>query len=206
MVGKKVVYYGPKDLRLEDMESVPVCGPGELVCEVEAAAICGSDIKAYNVGNPKMQPPCTPGHEFVGTLVAVGEGVEDFAVGERITMATTIGCGECVYCKEGRTNVCLNAKPMGFVYNGAMAKYVVIPAHAVKMGNVVKVGDLAKEVAAVAEPMSCVMNGLGRIPVETFKSAVVIGLGALGCSTPFPSVNSAWKTSFAATSPAPKRT
>jgi L-iditol 2-dehydrogenase len=176
---KKIVYYGVKDLRLEETDTFPPCEEGGILVKVEAFAICGSDIKAYTVGNPKIIPPRTVGHEFVGRVEA--SRTEGFVPGDRITMATTIGCGECYYCRQGKANLCAKAKAMGFYYDGAMAEYMAIPALAVKNGNVVMVpGDIPAPVAAVVEPMSCVMNGLSRIPVGELEHVVVIGLGALG--------------------------
>ena len=178
--GYKVVYYGVKDLRVEEFGEIPKVNDGELLIKVEACAICGSDVKTYKSGNPRMNPPATIGHEFCGTIVEKGAGVENYRVGQRVTMATTMGCGECVYCKKGKTNICKNVKAMGFHCDGAMASYTVVPAKAVSMGNVVPVGELDAEIAAISEPMSCSLNGLGRLPIDEIESALIIGIGALG--------------------------
>jgi L-iditol 2-dehydrogenase len=176
---RKIVYHGVKDLRLEESGELPVCEDGGFLVKMEAFAICGSDIKAYNMGNPKIVPPRTVGHEFVGYIEE--SKTPQFAKGDRVTMATTIGCGACYYCKKGKPNLCPDSKPMGFHYDGGMAEYTAVPALAVRNGNVVRVsGDIPAVVAAVAEPMSCVMNGLSRIPAAEMEYAVVIGLGALG--------------------------
>jgi L-iditol 2-dehydrogenase len=176
---KKIVYHGVKDLRLEESRELPSCEEGGILIKVEAFAICGSDIKAYNVGNPKIVPPRTVGHEFVGYVEE--SKTPKFVKGDRVTMATTIGCGVCHYCKKGKPNLCPDSKPMGFYYDGGMAEYTAVPAVAVRNGNVVKVpGDIPAVVAAVTEPMSCVINGLSRIPAAELEYAVVIGLGALG--------------------------
>ena len=178
--GYKVVYYGVKDLRVEEFGEIPKISDGELLIKVEACAICGSDVKTYKSGNPRMNPPATIGHEFCGTIVETGAGVENYQVGQRVTMATTMGCGECVYCKKGKTNICKNVKAMGFHCDGAMASYTVVPAKAVSMGNIVPVGDLDAEIAALSEPMSCSINGLGRLAIDEIESALIIGIGALG--------------------------
>lgn len=179
MYGKKVVYYGAGDVRIEDQTQDLVCGEGELRVKVDAVAICGSDIKAANVGNPKMKSGTTLGHEFVGHVLEAK--TDKFKIGDRVTMATTIGCGECYYCKKGKSNLCVNAKAMGFFYNGAMAEQVVIPAKAIEQGNVITVDESTPaEVLALAEPTSCAMNDLSKIPVKGMEYAVVIGLGALG--------------------------
>jgi len=180
MVGRKLVYYGPHNIVLEDMAELPPCDAGCLLVKVEAAAVCGSDIKAFNVGNPKMMPGRTMGHEFVGVVVKADE-VSGFREGDRVTMATTIGCGKCCYCAMGKSNLCPDSKAMGFFFDGALASYVTIPRIAVENGNVIRVqDDIPAEVLALCEPMSCVLNSLSRVPVEQIGSAVIIGLGALG--------------------------
>ena len=177
---KKIVFYNKNDIRIETEAGMPSIADDEMLVEVEACAICGSDIKMYKHGNQRVKPPRTIGHEFCGKIVKIGKNVHGYSENERVTMATTIGCGACVYCDNGHTNLCRSAKAMGFYYDGAMSKYVVIPAQSIKMNNIVPVGDLRPEIAALAEPMSCVMNGLSKAPVESIHYAVVIGLGALG--------------------------
>lgn len=178
--GLKVVYYGPKDIRVQDFGDVPKIGPDEVLVKVEACAICGSDIKTYKNGNPRMRPPATIGHEFCGEIVKTGANVSAYSVGQRVTMATTMGCGECYCCLEGKPNICINAEAMGFHCDGAMAKYTVIPPKAIRGGNLVPVGDLESEIACLSEPMSCAVNSVTQVPVEKLKSALVIGIGALG--------------------------
>lgn len=176
----KVVFYGVMDLRVEPFGDIPKVNDGEMLIKVEACAICGSDIKTYKNGNPRMNAPATIGHEFCGTIIDLGAGVDKYKVGERVTMATTMGCGECIYCKQGKTNICKNITAMGFHCDGAMATYTIVPAKAVAMGNVVRVGDLEAEIAALSEPMSCAINGLGRLPMDKIESALIVGIGALG--------------------------
>lgn len=177
---KKVVYYAPMDIRVEDMTDVPVINDDEMLVKIEACAICGSDIKTYKNGNVRMRPPIVIGHEFCGEIVETGKNVTKYSVGQRVTMATTMGCAECYCCKEGKPNICMNVQAMGFHCNGAMANYTVIPAKAARRGNLIPVADLEGEVACLSEPMSCAVNSLTQVPLEKIKSAVVIGIGALG--------------------------
>jgi L-iditol 2-dehydrogenase len=178
--GLSVVYYAPKDVRLEAMSSIPSAGPGEVVVKIEACAICGTDIKSYFNGNPRIKPPMTMGHELCGTIFELGSGAAGYSVGQRVTMATTIGCGECFYCKKGKTNMCKSAEAIGFHYPGAMVPYVKIPAKAVRQKHLVDVGKLDATVASLSEPMSCAINNLTRFPQEQMESALIIGLGPLG--------------------------
>jgi L-iditol 2-dehydrogenase len=180
--GDKVVYYAPKDVRIERMEEPPDLEAGDVLVEVEACAICGTDIKSYNKGNPRIKPPMTMGHEFVGAVAGIGDAPLPGSprIGDRVVMATTIGCGECRYCRSGRSNLCRGAEAIGFHYPGAMAPYVRVPAKAVRMGHLAKVGALDAKVAAIAEPLSCVVNGLSRVPMAEIENVLVLGLGPLG--------------------------
>ena len=179
IIGNSVNYYAPGDVRIEDVTAVPAIRTGEVLVKIEACAICGTDIKSFVSGNPRIIPPQTMGHELSGTIVQIGNGVEQYQVGQRVTMATTVGCGECLYCRQGRTNLCRQAKALGFAYPGAMAPYAVIPAEAVRQGHLVDVGDLDPTIAALSEPMSCAMNDLNRVP-EPVHSVLILGLGPLG--------------------------
>jgi L-iditol 2-dehydrogenase len=177
---KSVVYYGPKDVRVEDRD-VPDCGAGEIRVKVDACAVCGTDMKSYLVGNPRLKAPIVMGHEFTGVIDTVGDGVTGFAAGERVVMATSISCGECYYCKKGWRNLCADVTPMGFGYDGGMAEYTVIPARAVVNGHVIKVpGDVPPEHAALAEPTSCAVNSIENCNVEKGDTVVVVGAGPMG--------------------------
>ncbi len=178
--GDEVVYRAPREVEIRRMERPPAVGRGEVLVRVEACAICGTDIKSYSKGNPRIQPPQTMGHEFAGTVEALGEGVTAARRGARVVMATTVGCGECRYCRAGRSNLCRAAEAMGFQYAGAMAPWVVIPERGVQLGHLVEVGDLEAGVASLAEPLSCVVNGLSRVPWNEIENVLVLGLGPLG--------------------------
>jgi L-iditol 2-dehydrogenase len=175
-----VIFHGKGDVRYE-RAPLPVCRAGELRVKVDACAVCGSDFKTFNNGNPRMKPPIIMGHEFTGAIETVGEGVTGFAVGERIVMATSISCGECFYCLKGWSNLCAKLDPMGFSYPGGMAEYVIVPAVAIRNGHVVKVpAGIPPEHAALAEPMSCAVNCVENCRIRGGETVVVVGAGPLG--------------------------
>jgi L-iditol 2-dehydrogenase len=177
---KAVVYYGPGDIRVERLP-VPRCGQGELRVKVDACAVCGSDLKSFRHGNPRMRPPQTIGHEFTGLIERIGPGAKGLAAGERIVMATTISCGQCYCCRQGWRNLCMDMAPMGFGYPGGMAEHVVIPARAVVNGHVVKVPPGVKaEHAALAEPVSCAVNCMANCGLREGDTVVVLGAGPMG--------------------------
>ena len=176
---KAVRYYAPLDVRIEEVP-LPEIEQGGLLVKVDACAVCGSDMKTYKVGNPRMQPPITMGHEFTGIIENVLESVTGFEIGERVVMATSISCGKCLYCQNGWSNLCVQLEPMGFFYNGGMAEFVAIPAKAVKNGHVVKVPqNLKPEYAALAEPLSCAVNSVRRCNVKKGDFVLVMGAGPM---------------------------
>ena len=177
---RAVVYHGKRDVRFEEV-LLPPCGPGELRVKVDACAVCGSDFKTFNSGNPRMKPPMVMGHEFTGTLETIGKGVAGFAVGDRVVMATSISCGECFYCRKGWSNLCVKLDPMGFSYPGGMAEYVTVPAVAIRNGHVIKVpAGIPPEHAALAEPTSCAVNCAQNCGIAGGETVVVVGAGPLG--------------------------
>lgn len=176
---KAIRYYAPQDVRVEEVP-VPEMEKGGLLVRVEACAVCGSDLKTYNVGNPRMKSQTTMGHEFTGVIEQVSEGLTEFGLGERVVMATSISCGNCLYCQNGWSNLCVQLEPMGFFYNGGMAELVAIPAKAVKNGHVVKVPkNLRPEFAALAEPLSCAVNSVQRSNVKKGDFVLVMGAGPM---------------------------
>ena len=175
-----VTYYGKSDVRYEKVP-VPACGQEELRVKIDACAVCGSDMKTFNNGNPRMKPPIVMGHEFTGLVETVGRAVKGFRVGERIVMATSISCGTCSYCKRGWNNLCANLNPMGFSYPGGMAEYLVIPSVAIRNGHVIKVTTgILPEHAALSEPTSCAVNCVENCGIVGGETVVVVGAGPLG--------------------------
>jgi len=177
---KAVVYHAPKDIRVESVP-VPTAGDDEIRVKVDACAVCGTDLKSRLHGNPKIAPHTIIGHEFSGLVDTVGANVEGFAIGDRITMATSISCGECAYCARGWTNLCVDMGAMGFKYPGGMAEYTVIPARALRNGHVIKVPEgVAAEHAALGEPVSCAVNSMENCNLQKGDVVVVIGAGPMG--------------------------
>ncbi|HDY65118.1 MAG TPA: hypothetical protein ENH84_02650 [Phycisphaerae bacterium] len=176
---KAVRFYGQEDIRVEDIPS-PSPEPGGLLVKVQACAICGTDLKMYYKGNPRIKPPQTIGHEFVGEIVEMGRGASGFEVSERVTMATSISCGRCEVCRGGHTNRCEDLKPVSYDYPGAFAEFIAIPPAGVSGGNVIKVPASLGEMAALAEPVSCAINAQILAGVKLGDTVVVVGFGPLG--------------------------
>ena len=172
------VFYGPGDLRLEELP-VPEPAVGELVVRVEAALTCGTDVKVLRRGHPVMIPhvPTVFGHELAGTVARVGGGVANFREGDRVVAANSAPCGVCRFCRMHRENLCHD---LLFV-NGAYGEYIALPPRLVA-ANVVRLSaSLPARRAAFAEPLACALLGVERGRVECGMTVAVIGHGPLGC-------------------------
>ncbi len=177
---KAVVYYAPGDIRVEERPA-PQATPDNLLIDVHVCAICGTDVKLASSGNPRCHPPRILGHELVGAVSHVGEQVSGFALGDRVTMATTLACGSCAYCRLGLRNLCPNAKPISYDFDGALAAQMAIPPLALAGGNVIKVPEtVSDEAAALAEPMSCAINAQELAGVKAGDRVAIVGGGPLG--------------------------
>jgi L-iditol 2-dehydrogenase len=175
---RAVVFHGPGDLRFEEVP-VPTPAPGEVVLRIEAALTCGTDVKTLRRGHPVMIPrvPTVFGHEFAGTVTAVGAGVRRVAEGDRLAAANSAPCAECALCLAGRPNLC---EDLLFV-NGAYGEYIALPPRLVAR-NVVRLASTTPAArAAFAEPLACAMLGIERGRVEPGQTVVIFGHGPLGC-------------------------
>jgi L-iditol 2-dehydrogenase len=175
---RAVVYHGPGDLRFEE-RPWPLPAPGEVVVRIEAALTCGTDVKTRRRGHPVMIPhvPTVFGHEFAGTVSAVGRGVHAVCEGDRVVAANSAPCGACPSCLAGRANLC---EDLLFV-NGAYGEAIALPPRLVAR-NVVGLGPgLAAARAAFAEPLACALLGVERGRVEPGQTVAVFGHGPLGC-------------------------
>jgi L-iditol 2-dehydrogenase len=177
---KAAVYYNPGDIRVEDRPE-PTPTAENLVVKVRCCAICGTDLKLATVGNPRCHPPRIIGHELVGHITHVGAEVSGFEVGERITLATTVACGHCPYCSLGLGNLCPNAKPISYDFDGGFAAYLASPPGAIAGGNVIKLPDsVSDEAAALSEPLSCGVNAQEIAGLKAGDNVLIIGGGPLG--------------------------
>lgn len=157
--------------------------PGHATVEVAAVGICGSDLHAiaWEPGYAFMTQhlPLTLGHEFAGRVVALGDGVDDFAVGERVVCWPTIGCGDCRACGQGRPQDCQARRVIGLHRDGGFARLVLAPA-----ANLRRLPEnLPLDVAALAEPLAVAVNAVNLADLAPGASVVVLGPGPIGLLT-----------------------
>lgn len=164
--------YGVRDLRVEEVPD-PEPGPGEILIRIKACGVCPSDLRAYQ--GTRSSPgslPRTPGHEWAGVVVGLGEGVTDLKPGDRVVPDWRVVCGKCYNCRRGVFNYCTD---LGRI-RGGFAELGVAPAT-----NVRKIPDhVSFEEAAFCEPLACCINGSQACRIGIGDDVAVVGCGPIG--------------------------
>ena len=159
----------------------PELQPGQVLVAVKACGICGSDVHGMDGSTGRRRPPIIMGHEASGVIEATGNGVTDWAPGDRVTFDSTIYCGECAYCREGMINLCDRRRVLGvscedYRQNGAFAEFVAVPPRILyRMPE-----GLPFEHAAMVEPFSIALHAVRRSPPALNDTVVVVGAGMIG--------------------------
>ena len=174
---------------LEELEKITVKevpeqtpGPGEIKLRVHACAVCGSDVRIFHHGNPRVKPPAITGHEVAGDVIAVGEGVEKFKAGDRVALGADVPCGQCEWCKKGLGNNCPENHAIGYQFPGGFAQQMILAPMVVDFGPVTPIPDsVSYEQAALAEPLACTINGLEMCSLGIGDTLCIIGTGPIGC-------------------------
>lgn len=174
---KSIQYWGPGDIRLEEVSIKPL-EDGEILVKVESALTCGTDVKTFRRGHPVLikQIPSGFGHEFSGVVAKLGKNVTGFEVGDRVVAANSAPCGKCFYCRKEEYNLCENLH----LLNGAYAEYITVPARIVEK-NMLKLPDsLSFDRAAFCEPLANVVHGVERTEIKPGQTVGIIGIGPIG--------------------------
>ncbi len=179
---KALRLYGKNDIRLVEVP-VPAINENEMLLKVDAAAVCGTDVRMWQNGykNVDEAHPLTLGHELAGTIAKVGGNVAFYKEGMQVALAPNIGCGICDMCVSGRPHLCEEYKAFGINMDGGFAEYTVIPEKAIRQGNlmILPKGVTPAE-AALNEPLSCAYNGFTKCNVQPGEFAMVVGAGPIG--------------------------
>lgn len=160
---------------------LPDIGPKEVLIQVKATGICGSDIHGYDGGSGRRIPPLIMGHETAGVIAQVGAEVTEWKPGEHVTCDSTVYCGECYFCRRGEINLCDNRRVLGvstgeYRRHGAFAEFVAVPQHILyKLPDQVTFFQ-----ACMIEPVSIAFHAVRITPMAINDSALVVGSGMIG--------------------------
>lgn len=165
----------PGEISFRNIE-IPEPGPDQVLIKVKKIGICGSDIHVYHGSHPYTSYPVTQGHEIAGQIVALGNEVKDFKIGQKVTLEPQIRCGECWPCRHGKYNCCEKLKVMGFQATGAASEYFAVPSL-----NVTALPDeLTYSKGAMIEPLAVTVHAAKKYADIKGAKAVVLGCGPIG--------------------------
>src|SRR5258708_12690604 len=170
-----VEYHSNDDVRIVELP-IPEIGPGELLVQLRACGLCARGVMGWYM---KAWAPIYPGHEPGGVVVAVGEGIEQFAVGQRVFMHHHVPCMVCHYCQRGAFSQCPTFRATR-LYPGGLAEYVRVPALNVQLDVLPLPDELSFETASLIEPLACCVRGINRAAIRPGDSVLVLGAGSNG--------------------------
>ncbi len=173
---RAAVYRGPGQLAIEDVARPEPPGRNEVQVRVTRAAVCGTDSSEWDHGPLLTRPPVILGHEFTGVVDVIGPSVSAFRHGDRVVAGAGVSCGECEWCRSGRTNLCSSYHTLGLHVDGGLAEYVNAP-----VSTLIRVpDDVTDDEAALAQPLAVAIHAVRRSGVTPNESCVVIGVGGIG--------------------------
>ncbi len=178
---KAAVFKGVGLVTLDERDH-PQIGPDEVLVKVQAASLCGTDLKIvrgghFRVGEGDIR---VLGHELAGDIVEVGENVGYWRVGQRVCAVPNIGCGHCDMCHRGLNNMCPDYDAFGINVDGGFQQYMVVPSKALYGGNLFEIPDaLDYEAASLVEPLSCCFNAWKDLEVTPQDRVLVLGTGPI---------------------------
>lgn len=153
-------------------------GPGEVVIKNMVCGVCGTDVHIFHgePGSADVNPPVVLGHEYSGEVVEVGEGVTALKPGDHVTVDPNIYCGECVYCRNGKKQLCETMQAVGVTRDGGFGEYSLVPAaQAFKLED-----SVPYEAGAMAEPVACCLHGIDLAGIKAGDRVCIVGGGAIG--------------------------
>lgn len=172
---RAVEYHANNDVRVVDLP-IPEIGPGELLLQLQACGICASDVMEWYM---KPRAPLYPGHEPVGTIIALGESVHQFATGQRVFVHHHVPCMVCHFCQRGAFSQCATFRATR-LYPGGLAEYIRVPAPNVERDVLPLPDDLSFESATLIEPLACCLRGIERAGIRPGDTVCILGAGSNG--------------------------
>lgn len=173
---KVLRYYGPKQVQIEELPT-PSLNSGEVLVKTRVCGVCGTDVKTYLRGHPKLPPGIVLGHEVTGVVSASKS--DDFAPGDPVVVAPYAPCLSCQACARGHFSLCENLFDT-FLEPGGFAEEVRIPERIVNQSLLLIPNSLDFETASLTEPLACCLHGLDALDIKAGQSLLIIGDGPMG--------------------------
>lgn len=175
---RALMYEGPWQMPVAEIDE-PTPGADDVIVAVQAAGVCGSDVHGFTGSTGRRTPGIVMGHEFAGTVAAVGQDVEGYRTGDRVVVQPLHTCGTCVMCTAGRPNVCLHRTLIGMHVHGAYAERVRVPQE-----QLYRLPDtMSWEQGSLVEPLSVALHAVNLSPINLMETVVIVGAGTIGLLT-----------------------
>lgn len=172
---KSIVCNEPGKMEMIETEDIREVESKEVLVQVKRIGICGTDIHAFGGNQPFFTYPRILGHELSGVVETVGEEVSNVTRGDKVAVLPYLHCGECISCREGKTNCCTQMKVIGVHQDGGMAEYIKVPAE-----HVFAVNELTLDEASIVEPLSIGAHAVKRASIKEGETVLIIGTGPIG--------------------------
>ena len=172
---KAVVFERPGQIAVTELTD-PTPGPSDVILQVEACGICGTDLHLLQGDVSQARYPVVPGHEFCGEVIAVGRAVTNVRIGDFVAVDPNLPDGTCQFCRMGRSNLCENYSALGVTLNGACAELVRVPSSVA----FALPPDLPRRWGTIVEPLSCAVHGLDQVGVRLADRYLIYGAGTMG--------------------------
>lgn len=171
---KCVVCETANEFKLKEIQK-PIPKKNEALIRIRSVGICGTDLHAYNGKQPYFSYPRVLGHELSGVIEEIGENEYDLEVGNRVAIIPYLECGECIACKYGKTNCCVNMNVLGVHSDGGMQEYLCVP-----YDHLIKNDNLSFEKLALIECFSIGAHSVRRANIQEGETVLIIGAGPIG--------------------------
>lgn len=172
---KQAVVTAPGEIKFHSIE-IPSPGPNQVLIKIKRIGICGSDIHVYHGKHPYTKYPITQGHEVSGQIVKLGENVDSFTIGQKVTIEPQVFCGQCHPCLHGKYNLCEHLKVMGFQTTGTASEYFAVDASKVTLLP----DTMSYNEGAMIEPLAVTVHAAKQFPEIKGSKVCILGCGPIG--------------------------
>ncbi|GAL64808.1 zinc-binding alcohol dehydrogenase family protein [Algibacter lectus] len=171
---KYIVCEKPGEFILKEKEA-PVRKPGEALLQINKVGICGTDLHAYSGNQAFFTYPRILGHELASEVLEIDENAKGIKAGDKVVVMPYVSCGECIACRNGKTNCCTNIRVLGVHADGGMQEQITVPANILLPAN-----NLSNDQMAIVEPLAIGAHAIRRADIKAGETVVVVGCGPIG--------------------------
>lgn len=173
-----------KNKMIIDERQIPELENHEALLKVESCGICGSDLKIIRFGNNRVKSGQITGHEIAGEIIKV-KNLKNFRIGDRVSVGADVPCYKCKSCISGNVNFCSENLAIGHELEGGFSQYMVLNKHTLEHGPIKKIKNLEYDLACMAEPLACCINGFDKVSFKNYNSVLIMGCGPIGLMLAF---------------------